>query len=76
MLLMRLLSYLIMRLLKSLALSAHRFIQQVNQAVVTIQRWYRRHMRRRQSSAVALRRLLISKKKVRCRGSHLAALSL
>ncbi|KAL2078387.1 hypothetical protein ACEWY4_026072 [Coilia grayii] len=44
---------------------AERFIQQVNQAVVTIQRWYRGHMRRRQSSEVALRRLLVTKKKER-----------
>ncbi|XP_063077996.1 centrosomal protein of 131 kDa [Engraulis encrasicolus] len=47
---------------------AERFIQQVNQAVMTIQRWYRHHMRRRQhqqSPEVAIRRLLVTKKKER-----------
>ncbi|XP_075891171.1 centrosomal protein of 131 kDa isoform X2 [Nelusetta ayraudi] len=42
---------------------AERFIQQVNQAAVTIQRWYRRHARRRLASHTALRRFLASKRK-------------
>ncbi|KAG7269094.1 hypothetical protein CRUP_004363, partial [Coryphaenoides rupestris] len=42
---------------------AERFIQQVNQAVVTIQRWYRHHAQRSRScSQAALRRLLATKK--------------
>ncbi|XP_062382004.1 centrosomal protein of 131 kDa [Sardina pilchardus] len=44
---------------------AERYIQQVNQAVVTIQRWYRGHIKRRQTSEIAIRRLLITKKKER-----------
>ncbi|XP_077406756.1 centrosomal protein of 131 kDa isoform X2 [Vanacampus margaritifer] len=42
---------------------AERFIQQVNQAAVTIQRWYRRHARRRRANREALRRILDSKRK-------------
>ncbi|XP_078510300.1 centrosomal protein of 131 kDa isoform X2 [Lissotriton helveticus] len=41
---------------------AEQFIQQVNHAAITIQRWYRRHSQRRQASAAALRRMLSSKK--------------
>ncbi|CAL8304469.1 unnamed protein product [Lota lota] len=41
---------------------AERFIQQVNQAAVTIQRWFRRHAQRTRSSQAALRRLLATKK--------------
>lgn len=37
----------------------------MNQAAVTIQRWYRRHARRRLASNTALRRFLASKRKVR-----------
>uniref|UniRef100_A0A4W5ME48 Centrosomal protein 131 n=1 Tax=Hucho hucho TaxID=62062 RepID=A0A4W5ME48_9TELE len=46
---------------------AERFIQQVNQAAVTIQRWYRRHTRRQSqhASQAALRRILTTKKKER-----------
>uniref|UniRef100_A0A3Q2YDB0 Centrosomal protein 131 n=1 Tax=Hippocampus comes TaxID=109280 RepID=A0A3Q2YDB0_HIPCM len=39
------------------------YIQQVNQAAVTIQRWFRRHARRRRANRVALRRILDSKRK-------------
>nr|XP_020460446.1 centrosomal protein of 131 kDa isoform X2 [Monopterus albus] len=42
---------------------AERFIQQVNQAAVTIQCWYRRHSKRLHTSKAALRRLLASKRK-------------
>ncbi|XP_067860069.1 centrosomal protein of 131 kDa isoform X2 [Heptranchias perlo] len=38
------------------------FIQHVNHAVITIQRWYRRHSQRRRSSEAALKRLLATKK--------------
>uniref|UniRef100_A0A8C7GSX9 Centrosomal protein 131 n=1 Tax=Oncorhynchus kisutch TaxID=8019 RepID=A0A8C7GSX9_ONCKI len=43
------------------------FIQQVNQAAVTIQRWYRLHTRRQSqhASQAALRRILTTKKKER-----------
>ncbi|XP_041745036.1 centrosomal protein of 131 kDa isoform X1 [Coregonus clupeaformis] len=46
---------------------AERFIQQVNQAAVTIQRWYRRYARRQSqhASQAALRRILTTKKKER-----------
>ncbi|NXK72702.1 CP131 protein, partial [Amazona guildingii] len=40
---------------------AERFIQQVNLAAVTIQRWYRRHSQRHRAAAAALGRLLASK---------------
>ncbi|XP_054625101.1 centrosomal protein of 131 kDa isoform X2 [Dunckerocampus dactyliophorus] len=42
---------------------AERFIQQVNQSAVTIQRWYRRHARRRRANQAALRHVLASKRK-------------
>ncbi|XP_061160346.1 centrosomal protein of 131 kDa isoform X2 [Syngnathus typhle] len=42
---------------------AERFIQQVNQAAVTIQRWYRRHAGRRRANRAALRRILDTKRK-------------
>ncbi|XP_047465469.1 centrosomal protein of 131 kDa isoform X2 [Mugil cephalus] len=42
---------------------AERFIQQVNQAAVTIQRWYRRHASRRLANQAELRRILASKRK-------------
>ncbi|KAM6376952.1 centrosomal protein of 131 kDa isoform 8-T10 [Pluvialis apricaria] len=41
---------------------AERFIQQVNLAAVTIQRWYRRHSQRHKAGAAALGRLLASKR--------------
>ncbi|XP_069511265.1 centrosomal protein of 131 kDa isoform X2 [Ambystoma mexicanum] len=41
---------------------AERFIQQVNQAAVTIQRWYRHHSQRRRLGAASLRRMLSAKK--------------
>ncbi|XP_030195732.1 centrosomal protein of 131 kDa isoform X2 [Gadus morhua] len=41
---------------------AERFIQQVNQAVVTIQRWYRHHAARGRRGQAALRRLLAARK--------------
>ncbi|XP_053939325.1 centrosomal protein of 131 kDa isoform X11 [Cuculus canorus] len=44
---------------------AERFIQQVNLAAVTIQRWYRRHSQRRKVGAAALERLLASKREER-----------
>ncbi|XP_009879282.1 PREDICTED: LOW QUALITY PROTEIN: centrosomal protein of 131 kDa [Charadrius vociferus] len=44
---------------------AERFIQQVNLAAVTIQRWYRRHSQRRKAGAAALGRLLASKREER-----------
>lgn len=42
----------------------HRFIQEVNTAAVTIQRWYRRHAQQRRAAAAALGRLLASKREV------------
>ncbi|XP_074519297.1 centrosomal protein of 131 kDa isoform X2 [Halichoeres trimaculatus] len=42
---------------------AERFIQQVNQAAVTIQRWYRRHAKRHHTNQAVLRRILASKRK-------------
>ncbi|XP_070846317.1 centrosomal protein of 131 kDa isoform X2 [Chaetodon trifascialis] len=42
---------------------AERFIQQVNQAALTIQRWYRRHAKRKQADQAALRHILSSKRK-------------
>ncbi|XP_075937686.1 centrosomal protein of 131 kDa isoform X1 [Anarhichas minor] len=42
---------------------AERFIQQVNQAAVTIQRWYRRHAKRRHTNQAVLKRILASKRK-------------
>ncbi|NXN33529.1 CP131 protein, partial [Nycticryphes semicollaris] len=44
---------------------AERFIQRVNLAAVTIQRWYRRHSQRRRVGAAALERLLASKREER-----------
>ncbi|NXX63471.1 CP131 protein, partial [Scopus umbretta] len=44
---------------------AERFIQQVNLAAVTIQRWYRRHSQRHRAGAAALERLLASKREER-----------
>ncbi|XP_069728573.1 centrosomal protein of 131 kDa isoform X2 [Phaenicophaeus curvirostris] len=44
---------------------AERFIQQVNLAAVTIQRWYRRHSQRHKVGAAALGRLLASKREER-----------
>ncbi|MEJ1269205.1 centrosomal protein 131 [Cricetulus griseus] len=41
---------------------AERFIHQVNQAAVTIQRWYRRQVQRRQAGAASLEHLLASKR--------------
>ncbi|NXI69690.1 CP131 protein, partial [Anseranas semipalmata] len=46
---------------------AERFIQQVNLAAVTIQRWYRRHSQRHRAGAAALGRLLASKREERQR---------
>ncbi|XP_041671771.1 centrosomal protein of 131 kDa isoform X2 [Cheilinus undulatus] len=42
---------------------AERFIQQVNQAAVTIQRWYRHHAKRRHTNQAVLKRILSSKRK-------------
>uniref|UniRef100_A0A8C9ZPB4 Centrosomal protein 131 n=1 Tax=Sander lucioperca TaxID=283035 RepID=A0A8C9ZPB4_SANLU len=42
---------------------AERFIQQVNQAAVTIQRWYRRHAKRQRTNQTALKHILASKRK-------------
>ncbi|XP_074463764.1 centrosomal protein of 131 kDa isoform X7 [Larus michahellis] len=44
---------------------AERFIQRVNLAAVTIQRWYRRHSQRHRAGAAALERLLASKREER-----------
>ncbi|XP_048870934.1 centrosomal protein of 131 kDa isoform X2 [Brienomyrus brachyistius] len=44
---------------------AERFIQQVNHAAVTIQRWFRRHSQRQRAGEAALRRLLAAKKRER-----------
>ncbi|KAM6193817.1 centrosomal protein of 131 kDa isoform 2-T2 [Sarcoramphus papa] len=44
---------------------AERFIQEVNLAAVTIQRWYRRHSQRHRAAAAALGRLLASKREER-----------
>lgn len=41
-----------------------RFIHQVNQAAVTIQRWYRHQVQRRRAGAARLERLLASKREV------------
>uniref|UniRef100_A0AAQ5ZH20 Centrosomal protein 131 n=1 Tax=Amphiprion ocellaris TaxID=80972 RepID=A0AAQ5ZH20_AMPOC len=43
---------------------AERFIQQVNQAAVTIQRWYRRQAKRHHTNQATLKRILASKRKV------------
>uniref|UniRef100_A0A8C6IW09 Uncharacterized protein n=1 Tax=Melopsittacus undulatus TaxID=13146 RepID=A0A8C6IW09_MELUD len=43
----------------------HRFIEQVNLAAVTIQRWYRRHSQRHRAAAAALGRLLASQREER-----------
>ncbi|XP_060883845.1 centrosomal protein of 131 kDa isoform X2 [Labrus mixtus] len=42
---------------------AERFIQQVNQAAVTIQRWYRRHAKRHHTDQAMLKRILANKRK-------------
>ncbi|XP_024140231.1 centrosomal protein of 131 kDa [Oryzias melastigma] len=42
---------------------AERFIQQVNQAAVTIQCWYRRHAKRKHSNKAALKLFLANKRK-------------
>ncbi|NWI07504.1 CP131 protein, partial [Tichodroma muraria] len=44
---------------------AERFIQQVNLAAVTIQRWYRRHSQRHRTAAAALGRLMAAKREER-----------
>ncbi|XP_056627264.1 centrosomal protein of 131 kDa isoform X2 [Triplophysa dalaica] len=44
---------------------AERFIQQVNLAAVTIQRWFRRHTNRKRANENALKQVLASKKKER-----------
>ncbi|NXH71442.1 CP131 protein, partial [Hydrobates tethys] len=46
---------------------AERFIQRVNLAAVTIQRWYRRHSQWRRAGSAALGRLLASQRKERQR---------
>ncbi|XP_058673346.1 centrosomal protein of 131 kDa [Ammospiza nelsoni] len=44
---------------------AERFIQRVNMAAVTIQRWYRRHSQRHRTAAAALGRLMAAKREER-----------
>ncbi|NXQ48111.1 CP131 protein, partial [Catharus fuscescens] len=44
---------------------ADKFIQQVNLAAVTIQRWYRHHSQRRRTAAAALGRLMAAKREER-----------
>ncbi|XP_034049625.1 centrosomal protein of 131 kDa isoform X2 [Thalassophryne amazonica] len=43
---------------------AERFVQQVNEAAVTIQRWYRRHARRQHANQAALKHILATKRRV------------
>lgn len=45
-----------------------RFIQQVNLAAVTIQRWYRRHAQRHKAGVAALGRLLAARRELGPRG--------
>uniref|UniRef100_A0A671RRY8 Centrosomal protein of 131 kDa-like n=1 Tax=Sinocyclocheilus anshuiensis TaxID=1608454 RepID=A0A671RRY8_9TELE len=42
---------------------AERYIQQVNHAAITIQRWHRRHANRKRANVNTIKHLLISKKK-------------
>ncbi|XP_041830699.1 centrosomal protein of 131 kDa isoform X2 [Melanotaenia boesemani] len=42
---------------------AERFIQQVNQAAVAIQRWYRHHAKRKHTNQAVLKQILASKRK-------------
>ncbi len=42
----------------------YRYIQQVNQAAITIQRWYRRQANRKRANENTIKHLLASKKKV------------
>uniref|UniRef100_A0A671RSF3 Centrosomal protein of 131 kDa-like n=1 Tax=Sinocyclocheilus anshuiensis TaxID=1608454 RepID=A0A671RSF3_9TELE len=44
---------------------AERYIQQVNHAAITIQRWHRRHANRKRANVNTIKHLLISKKKER-----------
>ncbi|KAK7135003.1 hypothetical protein R3I93_018185 [Phoxinus phoxinus] len=44
---------------------AERYIQQVNQAAIIIQRWYRRHANRKRANENTIKHLLTSKKKER-----------
>ncbi|RXN24061.1 centrosomal protein of 131 kDa [Labeo rohita] len=44
---------------------AERYIQQVNHAAITIQRWYRRHVNRKRANENTIKHLLTSKKKER-----------
>ncbi|TRY96585.1 hypothetical protein DNTS_014461, partial [Danionella cerebrum] len=44
---------------------AERYIQQVNHAAVTIQRWYRCHINRKRANEMAIKHLLASKKRER-----------
>lgn len=51
-------------ILSPAAPTPRRFIHQVNRAAVTIQRWFRRQVRRRRAGAARLEHLLASKQKV------------
>lgn len=44
---------------------AERFIQQVNHAAITLQRWFRRHSNRKRANENAIKQVLVSKKKER-----------
>lgn len=56
---------------------AERFIHQVNQAAITIQRWYRRQVQRRRAGAASLEHLLASKREAqRQRPGHGSLLDL
>ncbi|XP_073683888.1 centrosomal protein of 131 kDa [Garra rufa] len=44
---------------------AERYIQQVNHAAITIQRWYRRHVNKKRANENTIKHLLTSKKKER-----------
>ncbi|KAK2866607.1 hypothetical protein Q7C36_002663 [Tachysurus vachellii] len=54
---------------------AERFIQQVSHAAVTIQRWYRRYVTRRNTNETALKQLLTSKRKEREQQQEKAVIS-
>ncbi|GAA6108986.1 centrosomal protein of 131 kDa isoform X2 [Tachysurus ichikawai] len=54
---------------------AERFIQQVSHAAVTIQRWYRRYVTRRNANETALKQLLTSKRKEREQQQEKAVIS-
>ncbi|XP_027018926.2 centrosomal protein of 131 kDa isoform X2 [Tachysurus fulvidraco] len=54
---------------------AERFIQQVSHAAVTIQRWYRHYVARRNANETALKQLFTSKRKERAQQQEKAVIS-